>query len=169
MMTALAIHTPSQTVGPFYGVGLIWDGCENAVPAGSEDAVEIAGTVLDGDGPVEFPAGMIEIWSPGQFARGRTDAAGRYTARVRRPREAPAYADGRPQAPHLNVAVFGRGLLKPLHTRLYFPEDDLAGEAVVELVPEDRRHHLVAVAQPDGVYRFDLCLQGTDESVFFAF
>jgi protocatechuate 3,4-dioxygenase alpha subunit len=168
-MTTPTILTPSQTVGPFYGMGLIWEGCENAVPAGNEGAVAIAGRVVDGDGPVAFPAGMLELWTAGQLARTRTDEDGRYRARLRRPTAAPPFADGRCQAPHVNVAIFGRGLLKPLHTRLYFPEDDLRDDPVLALVPAERRRHLVAERLPDDSYRFDICLQGADESVFFAF
>jgi protocatechuate 3,4-dioxygenase, alpha subunit len=164
----VTILTPSQTVGPFYGMGLIWDGSENTVAADHPDAVQIVGTVLDGEGPFDFPAGMLEFWTDDQAARTRTDPQGVYRTRLRRPDSAPPYADGRPQAPHVHVAIFGRGLLKPLITRLYLPEVDVSDDPVMTLVPPHRRHRLIAAPQDDGSYRFDLCVQGEDESVFFA-
>ena len=78
--------------------------------------------------------------------------------------------DGTTQAPHINVSIFARGVLKRLFTRIYFAgETANATDPILALVPTDRRHTLMA--QPDaarpGVFRFDIRLQGEDETVFF--
>jgi protocatechuate 3,4-dioxygenase alpha subunit len=164
------IYTPSQTVGPFYSTGLLWEGCTDAVAASDPDAIEIRGTVADGDGPFVYPDGMIEFSAGDQFARAQTDHDGHYRVRVRRPRGAPALDDGQAQAPHLCVAIFGRGLLKPLLTRMYFPEQEAANAAdpVLSLVPSDRRASLIAEPEADGGLRFDVWVQGPYEGVFFS-
>lgn len=74
------------------------------------------------------------------------------------------------QAPHLNVSIFARGILQRLATRIYFEGDAANGECpVLALVPEKRRRTLLARRDPDhaGVWRFDIRLSGTDETVFF--
>jgi len=74
------------------------------------------------------------------------------------------------QAPHLNVAVFARGMLRQLYTRIYFAGDPAnQGDPVLALVPVERRETLMAhpdSVQPGG-WRFDLRLQGGEETVFF--
>ena len=79
--------------------------------------------------------------------------------------------DGKPQAPHILIAVFGRGMLLHLYTRIYFyGEADNAADPVLALVPSDRRATLIAVREPgngNAVYRFDINLQGDNETVFF--
>lgn len=162
--------TPSQTLGPLYGFALMFPGSECSVGADEADAVEIHGRVLDGQlEPLAFPDCMLELWEADQFARTRTDVDGRYHAVLRRPAALPL-PDGAVQAPHLNVAVMARGLLKQLMTRLYFPEEEQANASDPALlsVPAARRASLIA--RPDGAgYCFDVHLQGEDETVFFAF
>jgi len=65
--------------------------------------------------------------------------------------------------------VFARGLLRHLATRIYFPDETVANEVdpVLTLVDPDRRATLVARAEGD-VLHFDVRLQGTGETVFFA-
>ncbi len=79
--------------------------------------------------------------------------------------------DGRAQAPHILLAVFGRGMLMHLYTRIYLGgEAANAADPVLALVPTERRATLIAERQPgDGnaVYRFDIRLQGDNETVFF--
>jgi protocatechuate 3,4-dioxygenase alpha subunit len=78
--------------------------------------------------------------------------------------------DGASQAPHFNVAIFGRGLLKGLSTRIYFADDPASqGDPVLALVPQDRRATLMARrdAQLPAVWRIDLRLCGDGETVFF--
>jgi protocatechuate 3,4-dioxygenase, alpha subunit len=163
------IYTPSQTVGPFYSTGLLWEGSTVAALAGDAGTIEIRGVLSDGHGPFVYPEGVIEMWSGDQFARAQTDAQGSYVVVLRGPFDAMPLADGRSQAPHLNVALFGRGLLKPLHTRMYFPHNEAenAADPVLGLVPPDRRRWLIAAAESDGRVRFDICVQGPNEGVFF--
>lgn len=133
--------TPSQTAGPFFGFGL------PPVDGGGE--VRVEGQVLDGRSDPVGDA-LIEASHADFFARCRTDPEGafRFTA---------------PQAPFLNVTVFARGLLRHLETRIYFPGHE--GDVPAEVPPERRR---TLVAERDGeVLRFDVRLQGPDETVFF--
>ena len=176
-MTAL---TPSQTIGPYFALGLDWPGANRLIASASAGtAIVIEGRVFDGDGrPV--PDALIEIW--------QADAAGRYHgtahAAFRGAGRAAVAADGgfrfetvKPgavdddtvvQAPHINVLVFARGLLLHLHTRIYFADEAAANavDPVLTCVPEARRATLIAAYQ-DGVYRFDIRLQGVGETVFF--
>ncbi len=152
--------TPSQTVGPFFGFALPFPDGERADPG--EGALRVEGQLLDGAGePVSD--GLIEVLAPDQFARCRTDPEGAFHVWVRKPA-----AEG-DQAPHLDVIVFARGLLKHLVTRLYFPDEPEANAAdpVLQAVEPTRRHTLVARAEP-GALRFDIHLQGPEETVFFA-
>jgi protocatechuate 3,4-dioxygenase alpha subunit len=164
------LQSPSQTSGPLFGFALIFDGCEEAVPPGSPAAVEITGVVLDGAGaPVSWPECFLEFWEGEQWARTRTDEEGLYRVVVRKPDRQPM-PDGSVQAPHLNVVLFARGLLKQALTRVYFPDetDANASDPVLEAVPELDRELLVAVRDGDRL-RFDIHLQGENETPFFAF
>lgn len=162
--------TPSQTLGPLYGFALMFPGSESMLDAGEPTAVRIEGRVIDGQRqPVAFPDCMLELWEADQFVRTRTDPEGRFTAIVRRPSPAASPA-GMRQAPHLNVAIMARGLLKQLMTRIYFPEEELANasDPVLLAVPPARRETLVARKEASA-YGFDIHLQGPGETVFFAF
>jgi protocatechuate 3,4-dioxygenase alpha subunit len=161
------IVTPSQTIGPLYGFSLIFAGCEYAVDPESPDALRLEGRLFDGEGPLAYPDGLVEVWQGEQWARSRTDEEGRFRFVVRKPSPTPL-PDGRLQAPHLNVLVFARGLLRSPQTRMYFPDEGEANAAdpVLELVPAERRATLLAHAE-DGGLRFDLHLQGEHETVFF--
>ena len=147
-------HTPSQTVGPFFAIGLCREGENEVVSGGS---VRIVGRVLDGAGDPVSDA-VVEFWQPGnggtRWGRSGTDADGRFELVTERPPG--GYAD---------VLVFARGLLRHLVTRCYF--DDDADDAVLEgLDPSDRA---TLIARPDGdVLRFDIHLQGDRQTVFFA-
>ena len=147
--------TPSQTVGPYYSIGLPWDGGPFAVEPDADGAIRIVGMVYDGAGePV--PDSLIETWQvdPAElFARfGKEDGDGNYEIVTLKPGGA---------APWINVSVFARGLLNRVVTRIYFDEAD-----VPDAVPAERRATLIA--QPaDGGYRFDIHLQGPNETVFF--
>ena len=79
------------------------------------------------------------------------------------------FGDGRTEAPHIDVSVFSRGMLDRSVTRIYFPDEDAANDAdpVLEAVPADRRATLIAVPAGDGLLRFDIHMQGADETVFF--
>jgi protocatechuate 3,4-dioxygenase alpha subunit len=181
--------TPSQTVGPFFAIGLPFDDGPWVVPEGTPGLIRISGTVYDGDGePV--PDHLIETWQadgdgrfadmhghggpsklPGfrGFARcGAEDGDGTFELFTVKPGRVPG-PGGALQAPHIDVTVLGRGMLCRVVTRIYFADEAQAnaGDPVLAAVPEARRSTLIA--QPvEGGYRFDIRLQGADETVFFA-
>ena len=184
------VPTPSQTVGPFFHLELTREEhCVRQV-AGSEakgDRLWITFRVLDGDG-VPVDDAMLETWQadhngkynhpydihpkaldPGWMGFGRmaTGEDGSCTLETIKP--GPVGVD-RPQAPHLIIAVFARGMLKQLYTRVYFAGEAANGDdPILTLVPHDRRETLMA--RPDlsapGHWRFDVRLQGDQETVFF--
>jgi protocatechuate 3,4-dioxygenase, alpha subunit len=159
------VPTPSQTVGPFFGFALPFEGGAEAATLDSR-AIRIEGQLLDGAG-APVPDGLVEIWQGDQFARCRTDPEGAFHALVSKP--APAGGpDGTRPAPHLDVTVFARGLLRKLATRVYFPDEPQANEddPVLKLVEAGRRPTLMARAD-GGVLHFDIRLQGDRETVFF--
>jgi protocatechuate 3,4-dioxygenase alpha subunit len=190
--------TPSQTVGPFFKYGLTPNGQYDWNDAFTNDLVtsdasgeriRVQGRVFDGDGqPV--PDCMLEIWQADAqghfsdpqdkralrnssfrgFGRCGTDPNGDYAFDTIKPGPVPD-PDGTPQAPHLLLAVFARGMLLQLYTRIYFDgEAANAADPVLALVPADRRGTLIAVREPgngNAVYRLDIRLQGDNETVFF--
>jgi protocatechuate 3,4-dioxygenase alpha subunit len=160
--------TPSQTVGPFFGVGLPFAGSEEMVARGTPGSIRVQGQVLDGKGEPVHDA-LIEMWEPTVgFGRARTDREGVFQLITRKPAAGKA-PDGQPQAPFLNVTVFARGLLRHLVTRMYFPDEPAANaqDPVLNLVQADRRPTLIAQATGN-VLHFDIRLQGENETVFFA-
>lgn len=164
MSGAEAAPTPSQTIGPFFRIGMEWLGAEDLVAPDSRGARRLAGRVLDGDGePV--PDAMIEVWpSDGKgFGRSLTDQDGAFRFTVAKP----AAPEG--QAPHLEISVFARGLLQRLVTRCYFPDegDANAADPLLAVVPAERRATLVA-RDAEGGLAFDIHLQGPEETVFLA-
>jgi protocatechuate 3,4-dioxygenase, beta subunit len=157
--------SPSQTIGPLYGFALMWPGSELAADPGQPGSVRIRGRVLDGAGAVvAHPECMVELWAGDQFARTRTDAEGAFTAVFAKPAASPG------QAPHIDIALYARGLLKQAQTRLYFPDeaDANAADPVLAAVPAERRPRLIA-REDGGDLVFDIHLQGDDETVFFDF
>lgn len=156
-MTTKPPPTPSQTIGPFFGFALPFEGGPNV--EGGE--VRIEGQLLDGAGePV--PDGLLEAWQDSQFTRCGTDAEGAFHFTVVKPEAAPG------EAPHLNLTVHARGLLRHLVTRVYFPDEVEANAAdpVLQKVEPERRPTLVG-RQDGNVLRFDVRLQGEGETVFF--
>jgi protocatechuate 3,4-dioxygenase alpha subunit len=182
--------TASQTVGPFFSIGL--SGMCRAeiaphVAAGAK--VTVRGRVMDGWGrPV--PDAVLEIWHadgdgnydarsaadtrelgviPPGFGRVATNDEGEFRFTTRRP-GAVREPDGKVQAPHLAVVLFMRGLLRHLVTRIYFTgESANVTDLVLNLVPAERRATLLAVASSDtpGEFVWDIRLQGERETVFF--
>jgi protocatechuate 3,4-dioxygenase, alpha subunit len=180
--------TPSQTVGPYFAIGLPWPEGPHAVAEGFDGAITITGTVYDGAGePV--PDHLIEIWQPdpdGRFADmyghgGASEMPGfrgfaRYGVEVGdgtfeiltvKPGRV-ATPGGTLQAPHIDVTIMARGMLNRCVTRIYFADEEQANaeDPVLAQVPADRRDTLLAQPQ-DGGYRFDIRLQGPGETVFF--
>ena len=179
--------TPSQTVGPFFAIGLDRDPTAKLLVEGP-DALRIAGTVFDAEGPVDDA--LLEIWQANPagryphpeddrgglqveggfigFGRCATDASGHYEFWTLKPGPVSGPAE-RPQAPHINVSVFARGLLNRVVTRIYFPDETAANAAdpVLGTIEDlDRRASLVACEDGAGL-RFDVHLQGESETVFF--
>jgi protocatechuate 3,4-dioxygenase alpha subunit len=169
--------TPSQTVGPFFAIGLTNRPLSEVVPAGSPGAITISGRVTDGAGAPINDA-MVEIrhadpagvYRPDfGWARCGTDADGRYSFVTVKP-GAVQDEDGVPQAPHVLVMVFSRGLLKQAVTRMYFSDEQAANAAdpiLQEIGDPDVVAGLVAERNGDG-YRFDIRMQGDDQTPFFA-
>jgi protocatechuate 3,4-dioxygenase, alpha subunit len=184
--------TPSQTVGPFFHFCLTNDkSCVRSIagPQVRGERVLLTVRVLDGNGEA-VPDAIIEIWQansegkynhpddaqqktiePGFLGFGRMGTAENGTCEFEtiRPGRVPGTVNVA-QAPHLNVAVFGRGMLKQLYTRIYFAGNASNQEdPVLSLVPPDRKDTLMAypdAARPGG-WRFDMRLQGEGETVFF--
>jgi len=182
---ALAL-TPSQTVGPYFSIGLTWEDGAFVVPEGTDGAFWLRGRVTDGGG-APVPDAMIETWQAdpeGRYARpedadgatiafrgfGRaaTDADGRFAIHTVKPGPV-AGPGGAAQAPHIAMSVFARGLLNRVVTRVYFGDEEErnAADAVLGSVDAARRATLIAAPADDG-YRFDVRLQGAHETVFFA-
>jgi protocatechuate 3,4-dioxygenase alpha subunit len=185
----LTLPTPSQTVGPYFHIGLPYEGSPQLVPPDAPGAIRLGGTVFDGQGQTVDDA-IIEVWQANRsgrydhpedtreelpleegfrgFGRCETDAEGRYEFVTVKPGPVPA-PDGGMQAPHLDLSVFARGLLKRLVTRIYFPDEQEANEAdpVLALVEEPERRAKLVAREEDGALRFDIRLQGDGETVFF--
>jgi protocatechuate 3,4-dioxygenase alpha subunit len=189
--------TPSQTVGPFFAYGLTptgqyeWNDAftNNLVTSDATgERIRIEGQVFDGDGkPV--PDCMLEIWQADAqgrfvdpkdnralpntkfrgFGRCGTGTNGEYAFDTIKPGAVPG-PDGKPQAPHILVAIFARGMILHNYTRIYLDgEATNAADPVMALVPADRRATLIAKrgAGTSAAYRFDIHLQGANETVFF--
>jgi len=158
--------TPSQTVGPFFGFALPFAGDADA-GAPPETELSISGQVIDGAGAAA-PDAILEIWHGDVFVRCVTDVSGRYRVTIAKPTVTRGPSGSTP-APHLEVSVFARGLLRHLATRIYFPDEEEANAAdpMLALVDPTRRATLVARRDGSGL-RFDIRLQGAAETVFFA-
>ena len=182
--------TTSQTVGPYFSIGFTRLKKDNlAAPGVSGQRITIAGRVLDGDGK-GVPDAMLEMWQAnchGKYAHpedkqdkpldpnfqgyGRvfTDAAGAFRFATIKPGQVPG-PDGKPQAPHIVVSFFCRGLMRRLVTRIYFPDDPAnEGDFVLNLVDPPRRGTLIArrIPDADAALEWNVFLQGSNETVFF--
>ena len=182
--------TPFSTVGPFFKL-LVRDRPEGTDCLVTNETrgqrVTICGKLLDGNGaPVDD--GLVEIWQADAdghfhhpddpqgaaadpaftgFGRAATTRSGSVLFQTIKP-GAVAGPDGTPQAPHILVNVMARGVMSRCWTRLYFEgEPANEGDDVLQRVPPDRRHTLIARRVGDGVYEFDIVLQGEGETVFF--
>jgi len=186
--------TPSQTIGPFFSQGLGPGWPDLAESAEEGERIVIEGRVVDGDGkPV--PDAMLEIWQADAqgrypapppapeasaaraasfrgFARALTNEAGEYRFTTIKPGRVPG-PGGASQAPHVNLTIFARGLLKQLTTRIYFAGDPSnESDPILATVTDPAarrsllavRHHTSPSKQS---YRFDVVLQGEGETAFF--
>jgi protocatechuate 3,4-dioxygenase alpha subunit len=185
------VPTPSQTAGPYLHLGMTETRSVKciAAPQTKGERVWLTCRVIDGDGAPVNDA-MIEIWQADAegkynhpddtrektadsawfgFGRMATAEDGSCEFETIKPGRVPG-SGSMLQASHLNVAIFARGMLKQLYTRVYFAGDPANSEdPVIALVPPPRRETLIA--QPDpahaGHWRFDIHLQGEQETVFF--
>ena len=182
--------TSSQTVGPYLHIGLTWLVTDNlAGPGVSGQPITLGGRIVDGDGAPVTDA-LVEIWQanshgryahpedrgtaplePGfrGFGRVPTDADGAFRFTTIKPGRVPG-PDGTLQAPHINVTLFMRGMLKHLVTRIYFPDEPAnAQDPVLASVPAARRGTLIAqpVAGNAHALAWNVRLQGEGETVFF--
>ena len=174
---AKKLQTPSQTVGPFFAYGLtpeqyayeynsLVDG-EMVNPLDDPDAITLSGQIFDGQGQL-IPDAMIEIWLNdgkkelfGRYGTG-TDPQNRFIFHCPKPKATEGHA------PFLTVILFMRGQLIHLYTRIYFSDEEAlnAKDPVLNAVPEDRRHTLIAQKKDVG-YVFNIHMQGKNETVFF--
>lgn len=181
--------TPSQTIGPFFHYALLTEDLSELVAPDRPDAIRIGGAIYDGAGEV-VPDAMVEIWQANAagrynhpdddrdevpldegftgFGRVQADEEGKFSFVTVKPGVVPG-PDGNPQAPHILVSVFARGLLKRLATRIYFPDEEKANavDPIFRSIEDpDLRSTLVARLE-DGTLRFDIHLQGEKQTVFF--
>ncbi|WP_431711030.1 protocatechuate 3,4-dioxygenase subunit alpha [Glutamicibacter uratoxydans] len=179
------VPTPGQTIGPFYGFALPFTKGEELVNQAHPQSVRLHGVVSDGNGD-PIPDSMLEIWQADEngkvvardgslvrdgytftgWGRVAVDNVGHYTFTTVNP--GPTEAG---KAPFIMLTVFARGLLNRLFTRIYLPEDTeaLANDPLLAALPEDRRKTLIATREADGSLRFDIRLQGEDETVFLSY
>lgn len=187
-------ETPSQTGGPYVHIGTL--PAVAGLPVRSQEnlavlasgsipgeKIRIVGVVIDGSGHPVRDA-LLELWQADAsgrhdnpdflgFGRAAADfATGEFVFETIKPGVLP-WRDGRPQAPHVSLLIFARGINIHLHTRLYFSDEEKANEEdpVLKSIEQvGRRKTLVAQREEtDGVvtYRFVIRLQGEDETVFF--
>jgi len=169
----MAIATSNQTIGPYWHLleDRSWADLTRFGAAG--EVIVLTGTLFDGDGPM--PDGCIEIWQsdppaddrfPG-FGRSGTDRTGQFRFTTVKP--GPERGRGNAQqAPHIDIWVHARGLLRPLATRAYFDGEALnATDPLLSSIEEPARRGTL-IARPDGAgaWRLDLRLQGAGETVF---
>jgi protocatechuate 3,4-dioxygenase alpha subunit len=192
--------TTSQTVGPYFQIGLAKFYVDDlTAPGVPGERIEIEGRVLDGDGE-PIPDAVIEIWQadaegrypqePEQEGKGDkpnsdrepseksafrgygrvpSGTDGTFRFKTIKPGRVPA-PDGTLQAPHINISVFMRGLLRRLVTRIYFPDDAVnAGDFALKRVEPARRETLVAKpsVKQAGLLEWNVVMQGPNETVFF--
>ncbi len=186
--------TPSQTIGPFFHYGMDWEGGANLVGENVVgERIGIEGRVFDGSGTAVTDA-LIEIWQANAsgrythpedsqqtppdedefigFGRTETDDEGYFRFDTIKPGRVPG-PENTLQAPHISVSVFARGVLDRLATRLYFSDETEANaeDAVLSAIEDEtvRASLLAKLTESDGklVYRFNIHLQGEQETLFF--
>jgi protocatechuate 3,4-dioxygenase, alpha subunit len=186
MTSSRLIPTASQTVGPYFRIGLEYLASQEPSNNSAPDSIELRGKVLDRDGTPVSDA-MLEFWGadamgsysgvtpnssdhPVGFHRVATDDDGNFILTLIKPGSS-ALGDGRLQAPHMLVLLFARGLLRHLITRVYFGNEAANAEDIVLLeIPAERRHTLIARSNANDprTFQWNVILQGENETVFFA-
>ena len=172
----MAARTPSQTIGPFFHLGLRWPGSARVGFAEKGTPVVLTGRMTDGAGDAvgdalietwqrgpagETPAGATGSANPNGFGRVETAKDGTFRIETTMPGG---------KAPSIDVSIFARGLLKPLKTRVYFSQDAARTDPdLASIAGSPRLATLVAKPAGGNEYRWDVRLQGEGETVFFAF
>ena len=177
--------TPSQTIGPFFHDALLERDLTELISPDEPDAVRITGVVYDGAGEPVTDA-MVEIsQSPptglraapnsldggfSNWGRSGTVEGGRFSFVTLKP-DPLRTSDGTLQAPHVDVLVFARGLLKPVASRLYFPDEEEANavDPVLASIPDPALRRTLVARHEGGTLRFDIHLQGEGQTAFFEF
>ncbi len=183
--------TPSQTVGPYYSIGLNWlSTADLAKDATAGERIALTGRLTDGDG-APIPDAVLEVWQAdahGRYAHGEDkqakpkDAGFKGYGRIGtdkdvvvrfttvKPGAVPGPGNSL-QAPHILVALFMRGVLRHLYTRIYFSDEGAANatDPVLGLIDEPSRRATLIAQRANGVaeYRWDIAMQGANETVFF--
>ena len=177
----MAIRTPSQTIGPFFHVGLKWDGGENVAFQTAGTPVVLAGRLYDGAGTGVADA-LIETWQAGPdgkapgagvptkaagYSRGATDSEGRYRIETLMPGPCAGPGDEK-YPPQIHVTIFARGLLKALRTRVILADADSARNDPLVQAAGPRAGTLIAARDPKnpGTWHWDVRFQGKDETAF---
>jgi protocatechuate 3,4-dioxygenase alpha subunit len=183
-------RTPSQTIGPFFHDTLLDRDRSELISPDHPSAIEIRGAVYDGAGEVVTDA-MVEIWQADSAGRyddpedsrddpplqegftgfGRSETVGgEFSFVTLKPGPVPG-PQGRLQAPHVMVRVFARGLLKPLVTRIYFPDEREANasDPILSSIEDLELRSTLLAREEGGELRFDVCLQGDGQTAFFEF
>jgi protocatechuate 3,4-dioxygenase, alpha subunit len=173
-------YTPSQTVGPFFHIGFDRLYVNDLTPGVSGERITLSGKMVDGDSKPITDA-VIEIWqadangsyTPASafkgFGRIATDEHGAFRFFTIKPGRVMG-ADDKLQAPHINVSIFMRGLLKRLVTRIYFTDEaGNSDDAVLKLIAPERRATLWAKKIPGEIaqWEWNIAVQGQHETVFF--
>jgi protocatechuate 3,4-dioxygenase, alpha subunit len=186
----MPVATPSQTVGPFYKIGMEWLGTTDlAARASKGERITVSGQLLDADRQ-PIPDAVLELWQanadgryahaedtqakpldPGFHGYGRvgTDPQGRFRFTTIKPGPVPGLGNAL-QAPHIVVALFMRGVLRHLYTRIYFSDEAANGNDAVLALVEDPERRATLIAKRLGShseYRWDIIVQGLGETVFF--
>lgn len=181
----MAGETPSQTIGPFFHIGLEWQGGEKAEFGTPGERITLTGRISDGAGaPIDDA--MVETWQmdasgkppasgdtrPGGLARCYTGKDGRYRIETVMP-GAFSGSDGARYAPQLNVTIFMRGLLKAIRTRVFLASAEAVKDDPFARAIGDAARLKTVVAQRDaarpGVWNWDVRVQGDGETVFIEF
>ena len=173
----MAARTPSQTIGPFYHFGLRWPDGGKVAFSEKGKSIVLTGRIVDGAGEPVGDA-LVETWqrsatdawpapasasaNPHGFGRFETEKDGTYRIETTLPGGS---------APSIDVAIFARGLLKALRTRVYLaPEATVrADPALASIATSPRLKTLIATPHGSNEYRWDVRLQGEGETIFFAF
>jgi len=186
-MSDMLKQSVSQTVGPFFRIGMIYGDPQNNLvdELTSGEQIILTGVMYDGNGE-PIPDAAIEIWQPDAngifnhpldplheqadpnfhgFGRTETRNAGKYEFKTVKP----GSRDG--QAPYINVYIFERGLLIHAMTRIYFSDEPAnVDDPVLNSIEPERRQTLIATREQSDdlpIYRFDIRMQGEGETVFF--